>query len=83
MTTPGDDLGALVERKLARVFGSERGLALLRAVLAELGLETIETNADLQRVAAALERRGGFEATAGTMLSVLAATRNLAESTAR
>lgn len=80
---PSEDLAAVVERKLTRVFGAERGVALLQAVLRELGLETVSSTTDLERVASALERRGGFEATAGTMLSVLAATRNLSASTLR
>jgi|GEM_PF-6332518 len=77
MTERAEDLGAVAERKLARVFGAERGAALLRAVLEELRLDAVRTVDDLEQVAAALEKRGGFEATAGTMLSVLAATQRL------
>ena len=83
MSAPSEDLGAVVERKLTRVFGAERGAALLQAVLGELGLQAVSTATDLERVASALERRGGFEATAGTMLAVLAATRKLSASTLR
>lgn len=72
-----EDLGDLAQRKLARVFGAERARALFDAVLAEVGLRAVVTPDDLARVASALERRGGFEATAGTMLAVVAAMRKL------
>lgn len=72
-----EDLGELAQRKLARVFGAERGKALFDAVLDEIGLRAVVTPDDLARVASALERRGGFETTAGTMLAVIAAMRRL------
>lgn len=72
-----EDLRELAERKLTRVFGAERGRALLASVLAEAGLAAVATPDDLARVAVALERRGGFEATAGTMLAVIASLRKL------
>ena len=72
-----EDLGDLAQRKLERVFGAERGRALFDAVLAEVGLRAVVTPDDLARVASALERRGGFETTAGTMLAVIAAMRKL------
>jgi len=72
-----EDLGDLARRKLERVFGVERARALLAAVLDEVGLRAIATADDLARVASALERRGGFETAAGTMLAVIAAMRKL------
>lgn len=77
MTDAPEDLGAVTSRKLARVFGDDRARALLKSVLVEVRLDAVRTVDDLERVASALEGRGGFEATAGTMLSVLAAMRRL------
>lgn len=54
-----------------------RGGALFDAVLDEIRLRAVVTPDDLARVASALERRGGFETTAGTMLAVIAAMRRL------
>lgn len=72
-----EGLGELALRKLERVFGAERGRALFGSVLGELGLLAVVTPDDLARVASALERRGGFETTVGTMLAVVAAMRKL------
>jgi hypothetical protein len=72
-----EGLGELALRKLERVFGAERGRALFDSVLVELGLRAVATPDDLARVASALERRGGFVTTVGTMLAVVAAMRKL------
>ncbi len=73
-----DELQALVEAKLARVFGAERGGELLRGSLAELRLTGVHTTDDLVRVADLLQTRTGFERTVGAMLSVMAAVRRAA-----
>ena len=75
-TPPRDaELHEQVERKLVRVFGDERGAALLRGLLVELRLPAITTNDELTRLADLLQTRQGFERTAGAMLSVMAAVR--------
>lgn len=78
--SPGHDaaLHGLVEGKLGKVFGPERGPELLRGLLTELRLTTILTTDDLSRVADLLQTRQGFERTAGAMLSVMAAVRRSA-----
>ena len=70
------ELHALVERKLVKIFGNERGGELLRTLLADLKLPAVATTADLVRLADLLQTRQGFERTAGAMLSVMAAMRN-------
>ena len=70
-----DPLHALAADKLTRVFGPRRGAELLGEVLAETGVARIATVDDLRRVAEALQRRGGFEATTGALLSVQATLR--------
>lgn len=76
---PGDDaLHGLVEGKLSKVFGPERGPEMLRGLLAELRLPSVATNDDLARVADLLQTRQGFERTAGAMLSVMVAVRRSA-----
>ncbi len=72
------DLHTLVERKLIKVFGPEHGRELLRTVLKEIGLPALDTTQDLTRLADRLQTRQGFEATAGAMLSVMAAVRRSA-----
>lgn len=62
----------LALQKLTRVFGEHRGDELLHETLAEIQLATLETPGDLLRFGRALERRGGFEAAVGAMLSVQA-----------
>lgn len=69
------DLHAQVEAKLIKVFGPERGAELLRRVLAQLTLASVNTTADLHRVAELLQTRSGFEGTVGAMLAVMAAVR--------
>jgi len=59
--------------KLTNVMGERTGKELGRAVLEELGLETIASASDLRRVASALAARGGFAAAVGGLLSVHAA----------
>jgi hypothetical protein len=71
-------LHELVERKLVRVFGPERGAALLRSLLAELRLGAVRTTGELHRVADLLQTHPGFERTAGAMLAVMAAVRDSA-----
>lgn len=75
--TGGRDEGlhTLVEGKLVKVFGPDRGRDLLRGLLGELRLGSVDTTADLVRVADLLQTRQGFERTAGAMLSVMAAVR--------
>jgi len=73
-----EGLHAIVEAKLVKVFGAERGAELLRSLLAELRLATVATNTELMRVADLLQQRPGFERTAGAMLSVMAAVRQSA-----
>lgn len=68
-------LHEIVERKLAKIFGEERGKLLLEGLLAELELPTIATTNDLARVADALEARPGFERTTGAVLSVMVTMR--------
>lgn len=70
-------LHALAASKLTRVFGPRRGPELLGEVLAEAGLARIGSVDDLRRVAEALQRRGGFEATTGALLAVQAALRGM------
>lgn len=67
-----DDLHAFALGKLAKVFGDARARAMLREVLGELALERVANVDDLERLANALQRRSGFEATAGAMLAVRA-----------
>jgi hypothetical protein len=71
-------LHELVEGKLSKVFGADRGPELLRGLLTELRLPAIETTDQLVRVADLLQTRQGFERTAGAMLSVMAAVRRSA-----
>lgn len=68
-------LHQLVREKLTKVFGRSRGDALLRNVMLEVQLESVSTTAELLRVAEALQRRSGFEATTGAMLAVMASIR--------
>lgn len=68
-------LHGVVEGKLSKVFGTDRGPELLRGLLTELRLPTIETTDELVRVADLLQTRQGFERTAGAMLAVMAAVR--------
>lgn len=78
-TTPRDDeLHELVERKLIKVFGAERGAEMLRGLVAELRLPSVRTTDELSRVADLLQTRQGFERTAGAMLAVMAAVRRSA-----
>jgi len=71
------ELHALVLEKLTRVFGVARANELFVHVLAELELQKVTTPDDLRRVGEALQRRGGFEATAGAMFVVQATMRSL------
>jgi hypothetical protein len=73
--TRDEELHGIVEAKLIKVFGPERASALLRSVLPQMKLEKIETTDELARLAELLEARSGFEATIGTVLSVMAAVR--------
>ena len=73
-------LHLLVVEKLTRVFGAARANELLAQVLAELELHEVATPDDLMRVGNALQRRGGFEATAGAMFVVQATMRTLSAS---
>ncbi|RYE87839.1 MAG: hypothetical protein EOO75_13985 [Myxococcales bacterium] len=70
-------LGQLVLSKLGRVIGHERSEQELSLVLAQLQLTSIDSVDDLERVAEALQRRPGFVATVGAMLSVDVAMRRL------
>ncbi len=70
-----DDLHGVVQGKLARIFGQERAEQILGAILGVLALEKVRTTSDLERVATLMQTRPGFEATAGTVLSVMAALR--------
>lgn len=70
-------LHALALEKLTRVFGPRRGAELLGEVLAELGLDAVRSADDLARVGEALQRRTGFEATTGALLSVQATLRRI------
>ena len=70
-------LHTLANEKLTRVFGPRRGPELLREVLAEAGLARVDSADDLRRIAEALQRRGGFEATTGALLGVQAAPRRI------
>jgi hypothetical protein len=74
---PAPELHALVVQKLTRVFGERRGGELLAQILGELRLPAVATADDLERVAEALQARGGFEATTGAMLGVQAAMRRM------
>lgn len=76
--TRDEALHALVEGKLVKVFGADRGRELLRGLLGELRLSTLGTTAELARVAELLQTREGFERTAGAMLAVMAAVRRSA-----
>jgi hypothetical protein len=69
----------LVVEKLTKVFGERRGRELLGQVLAELRLPCVTSTEDLARFAEALQTRGGFEATTGAMLGVLATMRRMNE----
>lgn len=69
------ELHALVEAKLVKVFGPERGQALLRGLLAQLRITEVVDEVDLLRVAELLQTRPGFEGTVGAMLAVTAAVR--------
>lgn len=75
--TDASALRQLVLTKLGRVIGHERSEHELALALAELRLSTIESVDDLERVAEALQRRPGFVATVGAMLSVDVAMRRL------
>ncbi|MDO9016282.1 MAG: hypothetical protein Q8S73_10110 [Deltaproteobacteria bacterium] len=68
-------LHGLVESKLVKVFGVERGMVLLDGLLSQLGLAAVDTTADLARLADLLEKQPGFEGTVGAVLSVMAAMR--------
>ena len=59
-------------QKLTRVFGDERGRALLADGLLSAGLKEITSAEDLMKLARALEKRGGLERAVGAMLSVQA-----------
>lgn len=76
--TPAD-LHTQVLRRLTRIFGEARAEALVAELLAGLGIARVETTDQLERLASALKERGGFEATAGAMLGVLAAMRRVNE----
>lgn len=69
------ELHQLVREKLTKVFGSSRGDALLRNVMQEVQVSSVGTTEELLRVAEALQRRSGFEATTGAMLAVMASIR--------
>lgn len=58
--------------KLVRVFGDDRGQALLDKAVTQAGLKTISTPDELLAVARALESYGGIEGAVGAMLSVSA-----------
>jgi hypothetical protein len=78
LAEPTPELHALVVQKLTKIFGEQRTRELVNELLAELRLERVVSVDDLTRVAEALQRRGGFEATAGAMLGVQAAMRGMA-----
>ena len=67
------DWHAVALAKLQHVMGARAGEDLARAVLTELGLQTIASAEDLRRVATALGARGGFAAAVGGLLGVHAA----------
>ena len=71
----GDDLHALVEAKIVKVFGRGRGAAPPPPLLRRPGLPAPAGAGDLVRVAELLQTRSGFEATVGAMLAVMAAVR--------
>lgn len=64
--------GSVALQKLTRVFGEERGRALLESGLTTAGLRSVESAEDLMKLARALEQRGGLERAVGAMLSVQA-----------
>lgn len=66
------EMHALVEAKFVKVFGPDRGAALLRRLLEQLGLRAVADDRDLLRVAELLQARPGFEGTLGAMLAVMA-----------
>lgn len=69
------ELHDIVEAKLVKVFGPDRGQVLLRRLLAEAGIAEVVSEADLLRVAELLQTRPGFEGTVGAMLAVMAVVR--------
>ncbi len=69
------ELHGLVVQKLTKVFGEQRARELLANVLGEVRLAQVVSLDDLMRVAEALQKRGGFEATTGAMLAVQATMR--------
>lgn len=75
LTAGKPELHALVEAKLVKVFGPDRGQALLRSLLGQLHIAEISGEAELLRVAELLQTRPGFEGTVGAMLAVTAAVR--------
>lgn len=75
MTGDGPDLHTEVQAKIVKVFGPDRGAALLRSVLVQLGLASVADEHDLLRVADLLQTRPGFEGTVGAMLAVMATVR--------
>jgi len=71
------DLDALAHAKLARILGPERAADELADVCRTLGIATIASVEDLERVAQALRSREGFVATVGALLAVETAMRRL------
>lgn len=74
---PTGELHGLVRDKLRKVFGEARGAELLVSILTEVRIDHVRTTEELVLVAAALQRRGGFEATTGAMLAVQATMRQI------
>jgi len=77
MSDPETDLGELARTKLLRVLGPTLSRVELANAMRAAGLTAVVTVEDLANLAAALERREGFVATVGAMLSVDAAMRRL------
>lgn len=67
MSTTWHEVAAL---KLTRVLGSVEGTRVLAETLKDLGLDHIETSADLTRFACKLAARGGFATAIAAMLDV-------------
>lgn len=70
MSIDATDWHGVALAKLTKVMGESVGLELAQSVMKELGIASISSAAELQDVAEALSRRGGFAAAVGGLLGV-------------